>query len=240
MSFHLKTAFKHLASSTIILGALSSAPSFAQTAGDFGYYAFAQTWLPEFCVQNPQKDSCKNLPTASTTAIKLTIHGLWPNYDEGGYPSYCSNSPGCSAGQKAKDCKIDINSSTESQLNTYMPGGSGGFWQYEWEKHGTCSALDQDTYFQEALKLEKTLPTLATIESPTTLKTLEQKYNSRAIFKCNNDDGVFYLSEVRTYWNKNTNNTVDSQKEAIPTGEKSTCPSEGDIFLRSFPSNWLY
>lgn len=41
------------------------------------------------------------------------------------------------------------------QANKYWPsleGNNTAFWSHEWGKHGTCSGLDQLTYFRSALQ----------------------------------------------------------------------------------------
>lgn len=46
------------------------------------------------------------------------------------------------------------------------PSGDGlKFWSHEWEKHGTCSTLDQHTYFQITLDLKNQVNLLQALVS---------------------------------------------------------------------------
>ena len=81
-----------------------------------------------------------------------SIHGFWPNYGKGGYPSFC------------KKVEFDIN-----KLNPIMKDlidfwdlpedhdkKEVSFWKHEWQKHGSCMFCDNMSeleYFQKALKL---------------------------------------------------------------------------------------
>eukprot|EP00049_Salpingoeca_infusionum_P009414 m.156772 g.156772 ORF g.156772 m.156772 type:complete len:116 (-) comp14331_c2_seq6:3178-3525(-) len=65
--------------------------------------------------------------------------------------------------EKKEDCKgpaFDINELDDirNQMDTDWPScvGSGSnedFWKHEWTKHGTCSGMDQITYFKTVLRL---------------------------------------------------------------------------------------
>lgn len=80
-----------------------------------------------------------------------SIHGLWPQYKNGKYPSYC------------KKVEFDINElkSIEKDLISYweLPEDCDkletSFWKHEWEKHGSCmfSEMSELEYFTKALNL---------------------------------------------------------------------------------------
>ncbi|KAL3616280.1 Ribonuclease 2 [Castilleja foliolosa] len=94
---------------------------------------------------------CSNGPAG------FTIHGLWPDYNDGTWPACCSGK------------KFDVKevSTLQGALNQYWPslscgstsnchGGKGLFWEHEWEKHGTCSSSvtgDEYNYFLTTLNL---------------------------------------------------------------------------------------
>ncbi|CAL9150549.1 unnamed protein product, partial [Musa hybrid cultivar] len=119
-------------------------------AQDFDFFYFVQQWPGSYC---DTKQSCC-YPSTGKPAADFGIHGLWPNYNDGSYPSNC-------------DPKRPYNASEINDLMGRMrlswptlacPSGDGSrFWSHEWEKHGTCSAsvLDQHSYFQTALDLKK-------------------------------------------------------------------------------------
>ncbi len=62
----------------------------------------------------------------------FTLHGLWPEDNNGNYPCTCSS---------AKFNERDVEDLLPA-LNTYWPslsGPSATFWAHEYEKHGTCA-----------------------------------------------------------------------------------------------------
>ncbi|OAJ33104.1 T2 family ribonuclease [Piscirickettsia salmonis] len=246
MLFRKKMILKSIIISATLLNSLSSIPNFAKSSnpesGDFDHYVFAQTWLPQFCESKTDNSSCKN---KTSTSLELTIHGLWPNYAaSGSWPASCVNSPGCD--DPTSSCGVDYNKlkPIQDSLDQYMPGGEDFLWNHEWQKHGTCSGLDQEPYFTAALNLETKLPTLQDVSSPTSLEKLQQVFNNKATFYCSKDKetGKVYLKEVHTYWSYSANDQdkyIPDQQLSIPSGENSnTCVAQDGIILRSFSSNW--
>ena len=61
----------------------------------------------------------------------FVLHGLWPENTDGTYPEDCSTAPGPSDPSAYKDIYPDA-----------------GLLAHEWAKHGTCSGLAADAYFQ--------------------------------------------------------------------------------------------
>lgn len=78
----------------------------------------------------------------------FTLHGMWPSRDgQTDYDSYP-----CACTQEQFD--PSQLSSIMSEMNQYWPsyeGPNDQFWTHEWSKHGTCSKLNQLTFFQRAL-----------------------------------------------------------------------------------------
>ena len=76
----------------------------------------------------------------------FSIHGLWPQYSDGGYPSNCSDEPFSDDAVEA----VGMSTMYEMWPNVQSdPSDSDydSFWEHEWTKHGTCSGLDQTIYF---------------------------------------------------------------------------------------------
>lgn len=77
-----------------------------------------------------------------------SIHGLWPQYSENEYPSFC------------KKVEFDI-----EKLKPIIPelkqfwystkDTNEDFWKHEWQKHGSCifTEMDELTYFKTTLSL---------------------------------------------------------------------------------------
>ena len=98
--------------------------------GDFDYYVMALSWSPNWCAltgdarHDPQCNPGRDLT--------FTLHGLWPQFEQG-YPSDCfAQTPDPSRGDTAAMADIM---------------GGAGLAFYEWKKHGCCSGLDARTYY---------------------------------------------------------------------------------------------
>uniref|UniRef100_A0A1D1Z8R6 Extracellular ribonuclease LE n=1 Tax=Anthurium amnicola TaxID=1678845 RepID=A0A1D1Z8R6_9ARAE len=135
--------------------AFSSVPC---TAQDFDFFYFVMQWPGSYC---DTKQSCC-YPTTGKPAADFGIHGLWPNYNDGSYPSNCDPDSPFDASKIQ-----DLIGRMQSDWPTLAcPSGSGlQFWEHEWEKHGTCaeSVLDQHQYFQTALDLKKQVGILSAL-----------------------------------------------------------------------------
>ncbi|CAH9117010.1 unnamed protein product [Cuscuta europaea] len=119
----------------------------AQQPYDFFY--FVQQWPGSYC---DTKQSCC-YPTTGKPKSDFGIHGLWPNRNDGSYPSNCNSS------NHYDESKIsDLMSRMHEEWPTLScPSNNGSaFWSHEWVKHGTCSqsVLTQRSYFESALKLK--------------------------------------------------------------------------------------
>ncbi len=76
--------------------------------------------------------------------MPLSIHGLWPEKR--------------AAGKYPRDCRgpaLDLEDDLERDLARLMPGMEDGLHEHEWRKHGTCSGLDDDEYFDLTLRLAR-------------------------------------------------------------------------------------
>jgi ribonuclease T2 len=107
--------------------------------GAFDYYVLALSWSPEFCHSHPSNAEC-------AAHHGFVVHGLWPQYVDG-YPEHCSTQAGPSNPAGVTDIMPDVS-----------------LVEHEWSTHGTCSALDPDSYFKlmrEAFQSLKIPPQLA-------------------------------------------------------------------------------
>ncbi|KAL2484646.1 Ribonuclease 1 [Abeliophyllum distichum] len=145
-------------------------------AQDFDFFYFVQQWPGSYC---DTKQSCC-YPTTGKPSTDFGIHGLWPNNNDGSYPSNCdSNNP-----YNQKKVSDLISQMQQSWPTLACPSNSGSsFWAHEWEKHGTCSesVLDQHGYFKTALNLKAQIDLLQILRSS----------------GINPDDGFYSLSSIR-------------------------------------------
>uniref|UniRef100_A0ACD5XBR7 Uncharacterized protein n=1 Tax=Avena sativa TaxID=4498 RepID=A0ACD5XBR7_AVESA len=123
---------------------------------EFDYFALALQWPGTICSSTRHccaiNGCCRSEPLQT-----FTIHGLWPDYDDGTWPSCCRHT----------NFDMDKISTLKPKMDQYWPSlycstsstcfsGKGPFWAHEWEKHGTCSspAVDDELqYFSTALDL---------------------------------------------------------------------------------------
>lgn len=111
-----------------------STPSGTQASArgtGFDFYVLALSWSPSYCAaegENANRQQCN-----ASKPYGFIVHGLWPQFEKG-YPEFCANDGG------RVDRKI------EEEMRTIMP--SVGLIRHQWKKHGTCSGLSQQDYFQ--------------------------------------------------------------------------------------------
>ena len=99
----------------------------------FDYMHFVQSWDGLFC-----DDGCCRLPaTSSPVKLGFTVHGMWPEYNDGSFPSCCKSS----FTSKLIDETLEKNSEIRTLLDQYWPALKRcHFVRYETEKHGSCAA----------------------------------------------------------------------------------------------------
>ena len=101
-------------------------------AGEFDYYLLSLSWSPQHCAERtggPNDPQCGTMRHYS-----FIVHGLWPQYENGGFPDSCS-----------RDGRLD----EEVIAATLDDMPSRDLIRHEWTKHGTCSGLPADRYFGE-------------------------------------------------------------------------------------------
>ncbi len=103
-------------------------PIFAQKPGAFDYYTLNLSWSPEFCYSNPSRAEC-----SGGHSYGFIVHGLWPEFRNGGGPEYCSHAPGLDPAEIGRMLAI-------------MPDRQ--LIEHEWQAHGTCSGLSATDYFK--------------------------------------------------------------------------------------------
>ncbi len=98
--------------------------------GRFDYWVLSLSWSPEHCAERsapPDDTQC-----AAPRRYGFIAHGLWPQYEGGGYPETCR-------------ADADLPPAVIEGLLDIMP--SRDLIRHEWQKHGTCSGLAADAYF---------------------------------------------------------------------------------------------
>jgi ribonuclease T2 len=104
--------------------------------GQFDFFVLSLSWSPSFCESagergTPPQQQCGARP------YSFVVHGLWPQY-ETGFPEFCQ--------QPAP--RLDRN--IVSTMLDLMPAPRLIF--QEWERHGSCSGLNPNAYFETVRK----------------------------------------------------------------------------------------
>ncbi len=100
------------------------------TPGAFDYYLLNLSWAPEFCAAHTGNVSSSECDPAHH--FGFVVHGLWPENNDGSYPQSCG--PASPVAQPIVQHMLPI-----------MP--DRGLIQHEWARHGTCSGLATQDYF---------------------------------------------------------------------------------------------
>lgn len=95
--------------------------------GDFDFYVLAMSWSPTFCEDDTRNsDQC-----SGRRPYGFVAHGLWPQYEKG-WPENCNVS-------------ARVPDRTVSEMLPIMP--AKGLIFHQWKKHGTCSGMQPEAYF---------------------------------------------------------------------------------------------
>jgi len=104
--------------------ATNAAGALPQASGQFDYYLLTLSWSPEYCHGHPNAAQCDGEHPG------FVVHGLWPQNNDGRWPSHCSTE----AGLPNPTTMLDI-----------MPDPR--LIAHEWTTHGTCTGLTASQYF---------------------------------------------------------------------------------------------
>ncbi|WP_019170530.1 ribonuclease T2 family protein [Pseudaminobacter salicylatoxidans] len=109
----------------------------------FDFYVLSLSWSPSYCEADP--DQANSQQCRSGRPYAFVVHGLWPQYERG-YPQDCPTNRPRVPEREAREL-LDI-----------MP--AVGLIGHEWRKHGTCSGLGQEDYFEvlRAAREQVTIP----------------------------------------------------------------------------------
>jgi ribonuclease T2 len=184
-------------------------------AGQFDYYVLTLSWSPTYCLTH-QEDRAQ----CGRKGFGFVLHGLWPQFDSGGYPQNCA--PG--TGLPAQAALIG---------RTLYP--SPKLMEHEWERHGTCSGMDAASYFRTADKALAKVRIPAMFEAPRTSLVLDSSQILAEFRKANPElpaDGLVLacgrgrLSEVRVCL------TRDLSFRSCGRGVHNSCPA-GPVQIQS-------
>jgi ribonuclease T2 len=176
-------------------------------AGSFDYYVLSLSWAPTYCITHPDDGA-----ECSGKGYGFVLHGLWPQYESGGYPERCQS-------------QFTLTAQAASKGATIYP--SDRLMQHEWQEHGTCSGLDPLNYFLAADRATAVVKVPKALDSPASDQILtpsqivdffrganRQLFGDAMTLACSRDG----LSEVRLCLTK------DLTLRSCGRGVHSSCP----------------
>lgn len=217
------------------LFALIASSAGLAAATNYDLYVFSQYWVPENCNGYTTTYPGCGSPNKYWTS-HLTTHGLWPNYSNGSYPSSCTTEPF----DTTVPTQIGFEKMVEEWPNVQAKETDSNyddFWTHEWSKHGTCTPLNQLTFFNSALNVYNSLGTPSLVSNnvgkSVSLTDLQSAFGgaNMAVLLCASGE---YLNEVRTCWSFDSSSIPNKQipcPSAILT--EGTCTS-ATITIASF------
>jgi ribonuclease T2 len=109
-------------------------------AGKFDYYVLSMSWSPSYCASAAasSRDNQQCAPRGGKK-FSFVLHGLWPQFERG-WPQDCKTADNGFVPRPVANRMLDI-----------MPSDKLIF--HEYRKHGTCSGLGVDAYFDLSRKL---------------------------------------------------------------------------------------
>ncbi len=181
-------------------------------AGEFDYYLLSLSWAPTYCLTHSDDgDEC------SSKGYGFVLHGLWPQYESGGYP---------------EQCQTDYELSEDAAAKGRSVYPSPRLMSHEWQTHGTCSGLSALEYFRTADRSTASVRIPAEFDAPRADATLSSGQIVDLFRKSNPamPDGAMTvacsranMSEIRICL------TRDLAPRACGRGVRTSCP---DVPLR--------
>jgi len=177
-------------------------------SGQFDYYLLSLSWSPSYCLTHREDHA-----QCGGKGYGFVVHGLWPQYNAGGYPQNCA-SPNT------------LTDAARRVGNSVYP--SPKLVEHEWQRHGTCSGVDAITYFRTADRASAAVQVPPFLQAPPTEQSLSavqivaafHDVNARMpangmIVACSRGE----LSEVRVCLDRNLEPT------SCGRGVRTSCPA---------------
>ncbi|CAN1540161.1 Rna Ribonuclease I [Rhabdaerophilaceae bacterium] len=117
--------------------------------GDFDFYVLSLSWSPSWCAITGTQRRSRQCDIGRNPGF--VVHGLWPQ-NERGYPAFCGpdgRNPSRAAMDRAEDVLPDQ-----------------GLARHQWRKHGTCSGLSAEAYFEATAAARRKVRIPAELAAP--------------------------------------------------------------------------
>ncbi len=137
-----------------LIAILPVAADAAGKPGEFDYYVLSLSWSPSYC-----ELAKKTSGSQCGERFGLVVHGLWPQYEKGGWPEFCV------------EPAPTVPGSVVGRTLAFMP--DRGLIKHEWAKHGTCYDGYPSDYFATARKAFGKINAPVSFEQPQTRQSLD-------------------------------------------------------------------
>lgn len=196
--------------------ARADSASQSERAGDYDYFLLALSWSPTYCKTHPDEtEQC------GRKGYGFIVHGLWPQYENGGGPQRCATDRG-------------VDRQTADAALAFMP--SRRLIHHEWGAHGSCSGLTPARYFALIDRAFAALQTPSELKAPRRDLTMTSAQLRDAFKRANPglDDDMMKLNcsrgdlvEVRVCLDRNlTPRTCGKRlRNACPRDDEFTIPA---------------
>jgi ribonuclease T2 len=126
-----------------LLSNARSEPARENDAGQFDFYVLSLSWSPSFCAAAAERGNPRGpTPQCGPRPYSFVVHGLWPQYDKG-FPEYCEV-PAPRLNRAIVSSMLDLMPAPRLIYN-------------EWDRHGTCSGLAAQAYFDTVRKAREAI-----------------------------------------------------------------------------------
>ncbi|MCU0832486.1 MAG: ribonuclease T2 [Rhizobiaceae bacterium] len=180
-------------------------------AGAFDFYVLALSWSPTWCEEQPD-DGEGEAQCSTARPYAFVLHGLWPQHERG-WPEFCDSDHGTRIDRRIADDMLDI-----------MPSRDLVF--HQWRKHGSCSGLAPDAFFDLARDAHDRITIPPGFDAVADYRSIEPRAVEQAFIEAN--DGLQqnaiavtcsrrYLREVRICMNR------DLTFRACPEVDANAC-----------------
>jgi ribonuclease T2 len=184
--------------------------------GRFDFYVLALSWSPSFCEVSRERNGGRSNQQQCTEGrpYSFVVHGLWPQYERG-FPRDCQV-PAPRLARRIVDTMLDIMPSPRLVFN-------------QWDRHGTCTGLDGEQYFEVVRKARETVRIPAQFQDVTKYLAVTPAEVEQAFVEANpglSHDAIAVtcdhrrLSEVRICMSK------DLQFRSCPEVDRRSCRNE--------------
>ncbi len=125
--------------------------------GRFDFYVLALSWSPTFCQESVERGREQREQCGMGRPYAFIVHGLWPQYERG-FP---------------RDCQVPaprLNREIMNSMLDLMPAPRLVY--HEWDRHGTCSGLPAQAYFDLVRKARTAVKIPEVYDAPEGLLTV--------------------------------------------------------------------